>query len=557
MNLYHGWNIKKKALFWALLISLFLMLMVFVAGLFLQRRLPQRMKEKVAHESHGIYRLEFKKMHLNLLTGYLRFSEIQLLPDTVAYRKIDSLDQPAQLHELTSDFVSVSGMQLLRYLFTEKIAVGTITVNKPKVTNWSMREKRDEESADERNGLIDLLPEQLINGHVKEINIHHLSYQGISVFDSTRNTGLLKNISLEVVDLDLDTSRMDDSSRCWFARNIRLYGDRIAYQTADALYDLEMAKLQVSTASREISIDSFRVIPRYPEMEFAKRLKFSGDRYDMIFPSIQANNINFKHLEAFGRLSVQSILLDSVEVRVFVDKGMPEKTTLASNNFPAFAFQRLSLPISVDSLRINGAAIYYKERNPKSGKSGTVFFTNLTGNMSNVSNDTLRLRQDRWVRSDFSTNFLGKPKLTLALNFDMLSKDGAFNYKGSLEGASANFYNQLFEPIALARAEEGYIQDVRFDVKANRYQAEVYTLMRYHDLKVAVLDAESGQLEKKGLLSLFVNWVAVKSNNPSKEGEPPREANFVYEHPQEKTFFNLMWKAIYEGFKINLGLPKI
>ncbi|QNL50695.1 hypothetical protein H8S90_03605 [Olivibacter sp. SDN3] len=556
MNLYHRWNTGKKSLFWSVLILLLLILVLFVVGIILQQSLPKKIKEKVTQESHGVYQLEFEHIRLNLLTGGVRFSEIRLMPDTVAYKKMDSLRQPPQLFEIASDVVSISGMQLIRYLFTGNIVVGAITIDKPKVINWTMREEPDE-AADEKSSLIDRLPEQLINSRVKKINIHQLSYQGLSTLDSTKNTGTLKNISLEVVDLDLDTSRRNDSLRCWFAKDIRLYGKQIHYRTVDAMYDLKITKLEVSTEHREIGVDSFRVIPRYPEMEFARRLKISGDRYDMIFPRIQVNDVNFKRLEALGQLPIRSLLLDSAEVRVFVDKGMPEKTTQASNNFPAFAFQRLSLPITIDSLKIKGAAIYYKERNPKSGKSGTVFFTDLTGDMLNVSNDTLRLKQNRWVKSNFTTNFLGKPKLTLALNFDMLSKDGAFNYKGSLEGAPASFYNQLFEPISLARAEEGHIQDVYFDVKANRYQAQVYTLMRYNDLKVAVLDAESGQLEKKGFLSLFVNWVAVKSNNPSREGEPPREAKLVYEHPQERTFFNLMWKAIYEGFKINLGLPKV
>jgi len=528
---------------------LILVLIAIIAGFVLQYKLPKLLKAAVEKNTEGLYKLTFDNPRVSILRGRLALSNAHLQPDTLVYGKL--VNPPASLFDLRLKEMDCTGFGIVKFLLTKKIKITNIQLIEPAVIRRIMFDKKEKK----KGNWLESLPRGLQNGKVGHFSVKALR------FKTERNKhvnkgGWLENINLDVNNLWLNKKTREDTSYCWFAKNIRLSGDDVRYTSDDGLYEFRMARLNTSTAEKMLHIDSLLILPKYTEAAWSKSLPYKRDRYDMVYPEIKVKGIGFKQLEQEGRLPVDLLEINKALIRIYADKGMPEHTTIAANNFPSLAFQRLKLPITVKHINLNNADLYYKERNPKSGKAGTVAFKKLNGQLTNVSNDTIQLRQQAWVNCHFTTYFLGKPKLTLDLSFNMRDTTGAFNYKGALTGAPASVYNQILEPLTLARAEKGYIHAIRFAVKANRFGASVKTEMLYNDFKLALLDANSGELQKKGFLSLFINWLAIKSDNPSKKDEAPRIAQHYYEHSQEKTFFNLMWKAVYSGLKVNLGLPK-
>jgi|GEM_PF-1111336 len=548
------WRHSRKVIFWIMGVLTTIVLFAFVVGFILQNKMPDRIKNAIADGSNGVYALDFATIHVNVLRGQLRVGKLHLIPDTNRYRQLKDKEQTAKLYDVTIDEVYLNGFQLLKFWLTHRIEIRDLQIRKPNIVQLVMR---TEKQTNKRKELVDDLPAAFRGGKIGSFSVGQLRFQVKNIKDSLQNSGWLENINLDVKDVWLDSLALQDTSRYWFAKNIRVHGENIRYTVGTGVYKLQLKQLDISTEKKRLVMDSFRVIPAYSEKQWSTSLPYKQDRYDMLYPNITVTGIDFKRLQEKGSLLADSMTINRARINIYADKGMPEKTTIASNNFPSLAFQRLGLPITVNQIKLRKTDVYYKELNPKSGKSGLVFFKELEGNLLGVSNDTVRLQRNPWIKCHFSTHFLGKPTLTLDLNFNMADKNGAFNYTGALTGAPASFYNQLLEPIALARAEEGYIHAVRFQIEANRYGANVTTEMLYNDLKAAVLDASSGELEKKGFLSLFVNWLAIKTNNPSKKDEVARVANHYYKHPQEKTFFNLMWKAVYSGLKVNVGLPNI
>lgn len=553
IKFYRRLNTSKKVFFWFGSVVLFFIISLGIAGYILQNRMPSLLKATVKEKTDGVYKLTFDSMKVSLLKGQMKLSNVRLIPDTTIHNQAQKIKKATHLFQIWVEIIDVSGLNVLKFFLHKELKIKSINILKPEITILQMKDTVKEKKSMK---LIDQLPKIFQKSNISKLHVTGLSYRSVWVKDRLKdNRGRLSGLNIELTDIDLHTS-VNDTSRCFFARNIRVYGKNIAYKTKDGLYSLSVNNFELSTKKKEVEIDTFKIIPAYTEEEFSAKLPFKQDRYDMIYPKIMIKNIDFKYLEMHDRLPVQSMELDQATVHVFADKGMREKKTIAANNFPAFAFRRLQLPLTIDTVRINNTDVYYKELNPKSQQAGTVVFANLTGTLFNVSNDVVQLKKNNWIKGYFETHFLGKPKLSLHLNVDMTSKEGRFNFNGSLAGAPARFYNQLLVPIALAKAEDGYIHGVRFNVHADRYQAQVITELLYNDLKVAILDAESGKIQKKGFLSLFVNWIGIKSDNPSRKEDKPRVANLIYEHPQEKTFFNLMWKSIYTGFKVNLGLPK-
>src|SRR5690606_40229645 len=227
------------------------------------------------------------------------------------------------------------------------------------------------------------------------------------------------------------------------------------------------------------------------------------------------------------------------------------------SNFPNIAIKRLAMPLIVDTMHVKNFDVYYKEVSAQSEKAGTVFFTNIQGQLHNITNDSLQLKRDAWCRTSFQTNFLGEVKLEVDINLNMEDKDGEFNYKGSLGQAAGSFYNKILEPLGMAKIEGGTIEEVSFDINANSYGSTSQIQMLYSDLRVSLLGNDGNALKKKGLLSFLANTFIVKNSNPRKKGDTPLSADVSYVHDRERSFFNLMWKSIFTGIKVNVGVPEL
>lgn len=261
------------------------------------------------------------------------------------------------------------------------------------------------------------------------------------------------------------------------------------------------------------------------------------------------DQLDFKQMESAKSFSAKRVAIDGALLKVFVHKGMPDDPNKGPAAFPAIAFQQLKLPVKVDTVILKQSNIHYREYNPKAKRIGEVNFQRLNGTISHVTNMDAELQKDKWVRFLLQTQFMGATKLDLNVNIDMTDPNAAFNYKGSLAPRDLSFANSFLEPLALIRVEQGSLQGLHFQVAGNKFGAQSNVTILYRDLKVATLREDSGEIEKRGLFSLFVNWLKVNDSNPEKEGEQPKHSSVRYDHPQGRSFFNLLWKSLMAGIQ--------
>ncbi len=554
LNAISNWSKKTRILFW--IGSTILILLIILAGLsiYLERALPEKLQAQINEKSGGLYRLSFREFRISLWRGAASMQGAVLAVDTAVFRQLPDSAQSASLITARVNRVQLSGFKVLRYVFSKKIALSEIRIDTPRVQIIRMRKETEKEEGG-KESLYAQLPEAVQDARIGKLDIRGIDFRTVEKAQLRQGLGYLRRLSVLADDIRLTEEALDDSTRLWSAASLRIYGTGLSYYSPDGLYQYEISQLEAASDKGLLDIDSLHVRPRYPEREFARKLYYKGDRFDVRVAKIRLSGTDLKNLQKENRVLSRLLEIESPQIKVFNDKSRPEIKKIASDNFPALAFQRLPLSLSIDSLLVKEGNVYYREFNPKSRKIGTVSFEALNGTFSNVSNDPIVLKKNAWISSKIQAKFLGAPKLDVEIKWNMLDSAGAFTYAGTLQGVKAGYLNRLLEPIALVRAEEGQIDGVNFRVSANRFGAQVYTKLLYHDLKVAVLNESDGSLEKKGLFSLFVNWVAVKKSNPRKSGEEPVVAQISYEHPQDRSFFNLMWKALFNGFKENLGVP--
>jgi len=546
----------KKILIWTGSIVAALILLLFIGGVILQNKLPEMLKSRVYSSSDSLYRIEFADMDVSLLVGSVQLEQVHLIPDTAVFSAIEAQDAPANLIDLKSASVRISGVNVLKLIFSKRLNASSLTIDQPDIVLMNMLDTVRVDTA-EKKALYARLPEFLKEAQLGVVRVSDLSYVEQKKADTTQRKGQWNGLTFAFERVALDSLSPQDSNSFWFCQDIRMDSRNVRFASADGMYEFSMGAIRASVRSGDFSVIDFKVIPQYPEIEFSRRLGKQGDRYNFVFAKIGASGINFKALETTGKLDVSGITLEDAELRIFNNKSLPPGGGIVTRNFPHLALQRLDLPVVVDTLSLKNLAVYYKELNPDSGKPGTVFFTQLYGSLHNISNDSTQWKVDPWGKSTFKTNFMGKVPLDVSINFLLPDQDGAFNYSGTLGASDARLFNELLEPLALARVESGKMQKLTFSVKANRFGSTANVQMLYSDLKVNLLKKDGSVLKKKGLLSFLANTFVVKNSNPRKAGEAPLRADVKHEHPQDRSFFNLMWKSIFTGIKDNLGIPDL
>ncbi|RZL24825.1 MAG: hypothetical protein EOO96_23235, partial [Pedobacter sp.] len=224
-------------------------------------------------------------------------------------------------------------------------------------------------------------------------------------------------------------------------------------------------------------------------------------------------------------------------------------------NFPHMALKRLNFPIIIDTVGLRNVDLKYGEYNPASKKTGAVEFKSLSGNILNVTNDSLKLVNNNHAIADFNTLLMGSGKLNVKIDFNLTDNNGAFSYSGSLGKFDLKNLNSLSKNLGLIEIESGNVQQINFKANGNLRSASGNMTMLYNGLKVKLLsDNIDGEgTKEKGLLSFLANTILVKDENP-KKGEAARTATMMNTRINSASFFNLMWKTVFVGIKDIVGV---
>ena len=124
--------------------------------------------------------------------------------------------------------------------------------------------------------------------------------------------------------------------------------------------------------------------------------------------------------------------------------------------------------------------------------------------------------------------------------------DTTFTVTGKLGQMEAIALNTITEPLAMVSVNKGNIKELTFNLKCTNYKGVGEIVFLYNDLKVEVLKMSNDTLKKKELLTILANTL-IKNNNPVNDNT--YIGNVDYKRDIQKSFFNLLWKSIFDGVK--------
>lgn len=548
-----------KKTWWKWLLGSLGLILLLIGGLALyfsarwKPLLSEKIKKGIEQGSAGLYHLDFKDIHLNLLTGTASLDEVSLVPDTAVFNQLKAQGAaPIHIFQLKVKKVQVNHLGLMNAYFKKTIHINSIVLDQPSINmlHYQLKKKKKDTSS---KTIYQLLSKSLKSLDIDAIRIVNADFDYVDGL-SNKKLHRIKKLNLNVRDLLIDSLSQFDSSRFYYTKDISF--EITGYQSKDKMYLRKIDTISGSAAKRNILIKGFKMTPLYPDLTFSRMHKYGKDRYDLDFDQIRFTGVDFLLLNDERTFHAHKITLGPAKAGIFLNRELPAPPNLdKGKNFPHLALRRLAIPTLVDTLKIDNIDVAYTEYNPISQKRGTIYFQNLTGNVLNVTNDSLSVVKNNHAIANLTALVMKKSKINIKIDFSLTDPNGAFHYSGAVAPMHLPDLNVVSKPLGLIEIESGEMQKVDFDIQANRAGSKGKVHFYYTDLKVKLLkEGEDGAApEKRGLLSFLANKLLIIDANPTK-GKAPRTANVTFERSPAASFFNLLWKGVFIGMRESAGL---
>ncbi|MGC4101964.1 hypothetical protein [Ferruginibacter sp.] len=319
-----------------------------------------------------------------------------------------------------------------------------------------------------------------------------------------------------------------------------------SFFTTDKLYKLSAADIAVNNANSTIDIKKISLTPQLTEEAFMQRRTVQGDRYDFTFNDVRLQHMDIGKLIAENKMEIEHVSLQPV-LKIYNDRTLPYDTRSKVGKYPHQAFLKLKTPVYINRIRISNGYIAYKERARQSELKGTVFFNKLDATIDNLTNIPEKIKAVRDCKVVVAASFLGLSRINTEWRLPLNETDSSFTVIGQLGSMDAKSLNQITEPLAMTAIKSGIINNLRFSFTGTDHASKGETQFLYNNLAIEVLKKnKNDELIGKDLPSFFANLL-IKNNNP--QNGNTRKGTIDFERDITKSFFNFLWKSVFDGVK--------
>ena len=387
------------------------------------------------------------------------------------------------------------------------------------------------------------------------VAMKHLEFGDVKIVPFKKSTYSVGKISIKINGVKSESIRELSDEPIKYSDEIAIATNKITLKSKDNKYNYNFSNVLINSKSKELKIDHFSIVPYTGEKQFAAKEKFQQDRYDVNLSGITLKGIGMENL-LNNKIEASELVINNTTAKIYRDLQKPLKKESKVGNYPSQMIQKLDMPVNIRKATLVNANIEYREKEIASDSTGVVSFTGARLVITNITNIPVAIKQNNELNIAFNANALGSIPFKGNFKFLMNSSNGDFVVNGHLSAFDALKLNKVSIPMALVKVKSGKINSLDFNFTGNNTGAKGTFVMKYEDFKVDVLkkDKKSGEVKKKGLITFVANTL-VKNNNP--QNGKLREETPSFERDVYKSFFNLVWKTIFNGLKSTVGIPDI
>lgn len=548
---------KIKILKWGLSIFFFISLTLTAGSWYISFKLKPIIRSEIAElvkkSTHGLYQVEFSTIHTNFITGSASIADVKITPDTSVFNQLIARQKaPNNLYYIALKKLSIQHFHPWAMYFKKEAKIDLLLFDKPNVTmvnkHFDFNENRPPRP---RKSPYDYIAKLFKSLRVEVVDFKDANFKYINNNDSIPEADSIANLNVTLKDWLIDEHSSTDTSRLYLLKDIVINVNNYSYATPDSMYYLKVDQLDFTSSTGKLNIKQFALQPRYSEATFAKVNGYARDRF-----TIQLHNLALDGLNLPAYIQKQELVANQLDitdgvVSVYNDNNYPKRKVDKTGKFPHQLLQLVKAKLNIKKINLNNIDISFGELDKSSNQIGKITFEKTSGVITNVTNMVVQ----PLMVAKLQSYMMGQGKLAIDFTFDLASPKGAFSYTGALTNLDGKTLNKITKPLGMIQINRGEIRKLAFTIKADENVARGKVDFTYNDLSVALLKKEEGRqrLVKKGLISFLANNLIIYSDNPSKDGKFT-SATINYKREITASFFNYIWKTLYQGVKYSVGV---
>lgn len=512
----------------------------------------QYLQQLVAKTSNGIYDLYIDDMQVDILASTVVLNSVVIKPDK---KRADSLYRlglaPNETYALNFKKLEVIGINI-----DDAITSKTMDYKLVRLTNpvFEIFQRKNNSNGNSKENKEDFT--QRFLKEMQKLSLQNLVIEGgiIIIQKEGGKENSLKNVSLSMKDILIDSTTRNNRERFFFAKEADLSFTNYKAVTGNGQYNLTIAKVNVQEPRQKVTLSNLSLSPPLSKEQFSKNQKFSKEYYRLSFPSVTITDVNWWNLINEEEVMAKEININSGKLFIYLDRSLPPKSKMG--NFPVQLLMKLPTKVDIERMKITNLDLGYEEYNPVSKQNGTINMDNISLDIAGVSN--IKNKNAKPVTIDGTAKFMGKIPVKANFVFSRTNyKSGRFTTSIiSDEEFEGSLVNSFAMPLGLVKIDKGVVQKLVANLKGDQSGASGDVTLAYKDLKLVLLEKDKGEkkLDKKGVTTLFTNLFVLKKDNP-KKGEELKKEQASFRRIPEGGFFMLVWKTILTGALKSVGAP--
>ncbi len=520
--------------------ALAIIIIGFGANIYAENYLRKYLVQHVLTNDSIPYHIETGKLSVNILTG-------SICAKTVSVQSRDTSQSGSNNQvNLQVAEVRISGVSYTKLLFKKSLHISKLNLEKPvlHITNFDTLTSKKDSSA-----LVNLYT--LIQGNLKSMQLNSFQIVNGSITVTSRDTAdLLVSLSafnLELTDISAD-STLNTSGRRFEMGEMEGNIKSITGHFLKGLYAFNVSSLDISGEDGMLSIDSVSLGPAVEKEKFATKLGYQTDCIQLKLADFKVYSNSFPEILEIGSLILEKIEINEMVLTDYRDKNLPNAHGVKP--LPREMLYSFPVKLSIDQILLKKATITYIELANGKSESGSISFSNVKGEITNISNmhpdDTMKIN---------GTGYL--------MNQAAVSSQLAFPLNGNTFTASVNMgafdmriLNPMVRNLAPIEIVDGKAISMQMWCAADENSGSGQMTFIYSDLQVNAFakNERKGKTLMTGMKNFVANELILEKNNP--KDEVTRVGKVAYTRNPEKNIINYSWNLIFSGFKSSIGLTE-
>lgn len=519
--------------------------------------LETKLKEVVHHSTGGLYTLKYEDLNLNIGLGNVTLSQAELIPDSVVYKQmVLRKEAPNNRYHIKLKALKVRRFSLMDVLSNRKLNIKTIIFEEAEIHLTSEYHAYNDTIAKKpHKTLYENIKDIFTSVNVRDIKIDNVKFTYAKIDQGKTSEIKLDKVNINVHDVLVDQTSIDDSTRIFYTKMVDVQVPGFEYDLPDGIYRVKFADLRINTRDQNILMTKVVYQPRMSKSAYFKKKNQNVTMAVMKFDTLRMENLNFRQFIDEQQTIATKVQIKNGSIDLSNDKRYRKFPVSKIGKSPHQQLLKAQKLIRLDTVVIDNISVNYYEFSAKYGKEGSISFNDANGVITNLTNDSLLLKKDKYMRADLSAKIMNSGKMRVQFGFDMLSKNGYHTYKGSVGPMQATAFNRVLRPLLNVELASGNIKKVAFDMEGNDYKNWGNFRFDYNNLKINLLHKQAQGQEKssKKLVSFLVNQLIINDSNPD-ANEIYHVGKVNYTRVPTHTFFKTMWQSLLDGIKQCAGI---